>query len=177
MGRMSSAFFTALAVVTFFSVSADVVMYTVTFVPCVPNASCPQGNPSRFNATFAVNGVISPKLYVRVNDRLVFNLATNVPIHPLSICRDSPLPMFCADANSTTLLNHPITVEGDSTSANFTMPGTYFYGCNYHPGMGSTITVFPIGTDSGSASSSPADTSSIRSAMWLSKARAHMSHP
>lgn len=175
MDRMSSVFLAVLAMVTFLGVSAEVAMYTVTFVPCVPNTSCPQGNPSRFNATFAVNGIISPQLYVRVGDRLVFNLATDVPIHPLSICRDSPLPKFCADANSTTLLNEPITVAGDSTSTNFTMPGTYFYGCNYHPGMGATITVFPASTDR--ASLPLTNVQHSRASMLLSKARARLGRP
>ncbi|CAF1456840.1 unnamed protein product [Rotaria sp. Silwood1] len=162
MGHMPGLLLTVLAVVAFFSVSADVVMYTVTFVPCVLNSSCPEGNPSRFNQTFAVNGIISPKLYLRVGDKLVFNLATNVPIHPLSICRHSPLPKFCAGANGTNLLNTPITVEGDCTSFNFTTAGTYYYGCNYHPGMGATIIVFPTSTDSSSSSAhSSAGSSSI----------------
>ena len=173
MARMSSLLLIVLAVTAFYSVSADLAMYTVNFVPCVSDLSCPEGNPSKFNATFAVNGIISPKLYLTVGDKLVFNLATNVPIHPLTICKNSQFPKFCQGANGTNVLNMPITVAGDSTSTNFTTAGIYYYGCNYHPGMGAVIIVVPSGTDN--LSSSP--NSSIRSnSMPVSNARSRVEH-
>ena len=133
--------FVVLAVVSFFSVSANVVIYTVTFVPCVQGSTCPQGNPSAYNATFALNGTLSPNLTLNVGDQLVFNLATNVPIHPLTICQNSPVPQFCQGVTTSNELNTPITQAGPSTSVTFTTAGTYYYGCHNHPGMGATINV------------------------------------
>lgn len=158
MARMSSLLLVVLAVVTFFSASANVVTYTATFGPCVPSGSCPPGNPPKYNATFSLNGVLSPRLYLFVGDQLKFNLATNVPIHPLTICRNSPFPKFCADANGTDVLNVPITKAGETTVAQFFTAGNYYYGCNYHPGMGATITVFPTTRDSSSSSSDSSST-------------------
>ncbi|UJR16989.1 hypothetical protein I4U23_003887 [Adineta vaga] len=141
MTRFANLLFVALAVLSFYSVSTDIVTYTVTFGPCVQNVTCPQGNPARFNGTFILNGTISPKLVLNVGDRLTFNLATDVPIHPLTICRNSPIPKFCQGSNGTDELNIPITHAGDTTSVTFTTAGSYFYGCNFHTGMGSFINV------------------------------------
>jgi hypothetical protein len=132
----------------FFSVSANNIIYSVTFVPCVPGSTCPQGNPSFFNQTFALNGTISPNLTLNVGDRLEFDLATNVSIHPLTICQNSPVPNFCKGAANSNLLNTPITLAGTSTAVNFTTAGTYYYGCQNHPGMGATITVVQTSTGS-----------------------------
>jgi hypothetical protein len=130
-----------LFVVASFNVSTNVVMYTVTFVPCVPGSTCPQGNPTAFNSTFALNGTLSPNLTLNAGDQLVFNLATNVPIHPLTICQNSPLQNFCQGVTGSNELNIPITQAGETTSVTFTAAGTYYYGCHNHPGMGATINV------------------------------------
>ncbi|CAF1165461.1 unnamed protein product [Adineta steineri] len=151
MARLSNLLLVVLAAATIFCVSADVLSYTATFVQCVSNASCPQGNPGRFNRTFALNDIVSPNLYLMVGDQLEFKLAVNVSIHPLTICQNSPLPKFCQGSNGTDVLNVPITVAGQTTSTTFTTAGTYYYGCNYHPGMGATITVFPNSVDSSSS--------------------------
>ncbi|CAF1029108.1 unnamed protein product [Rotaria sordida] len=83
------------------------------------------------------------------------------------------LPKFCAGANGTDVLNIPITKAGDSTSANFIAAGTYYYGCNYHPGMGATIIVFPSSTGS---SSSSANSLTGSSSMLVSNARMGVGH-
>ncbi|CAF0948483.1 unnamed protein product [Adineta ricciae] len=141
MSSLSSLLVVALAIVSFYSVSTVVVTYTATFEACVQGLTCPEGNPSRFNHTFALNGTLSPNVTLQVGDVLRFDLETNVPIHPLTICRNSPIPKFCQDANGTDVLNIPITKAGDSTVAVFTRPGTFYYGCNYHPGMGAFVNV------------------------------------
>ncbi|CAF3209558.1 unnamed protein product [Rotaria socialis] len=138
---LSSFFCIIFAVASFYGVSAEIVKYTVTFDPCVQNATCPQGNPAKFNHTFALNGTLSPKLNLTVGDRLQFNLAVNVSIHPLTICQNSPIPQFCQGVNGTDELNIPITQAGETTSVTFIAVGTYYYGCNYHPGMGALINV------------------------------------
>jgi hypothetical protein len=130
-----------LAVILFFSVSANVVIYSVTFVSCVPGSTCPQGNLASFNQTFALNNTLSPNLTLNVGDTLQFNLATNVTIHPLTICQNSTVPNFCRQAANSSLLNTPITLAGTNTSFMFTTAGTYYYGCHNHPGMGATINV------------------------------------
>ena len=141
MARLSGLLSLVLAAVTFVNVSASVVIYNVTFISCSPAITCPQGNPSNFNKTFALNGTLSPNLALAVGDQLQFNLATTVPYHPLTICRNSTVPNFCMQATGSNLLNTPITQAGDNTSVTFTMAGTYYYGCMNHPGMGATIMV------------------------------------
>jgi hypothetical protein len=153
MARLLILLTIVLAVVTLFSVSADIVIYVATFVPCVPGATCPQGNPATFNKTFALNGTISLNLTLHVGDRLQFNLATTVPIHPLAICRNSPVPKFCQGVTNSDELNTPITQAGTNTSVTFTTAGTYYYGCFNHPGMGGTINVVQTATVTSSSSS------------------------
>ncbi|CAF4441410.1 unnamed protein product, partial [Adineta steineri] len=87
-----------LIVVAFSSVSANLVIYNVTFVPCVQGSTCPQGNLLSYNATFALNGTLSPNITLNVGDTLQFNLATTVPSHPLTICQNSVVPSFCQGA-------------------------------------------------------------------------------
>jgi hypothetical protein len=145
MAGLSNLIFVVLALVSFISISANVVFYTVTFVACVPNSTCPTGNPTFYNMTFALNGTLSPNLNLKVNDQLQFTLATNVPIHPLTICQNSSSPQFCQGAATSNQLNTPITTIGSNTSASFTAAGTYYYGCLNHPGMGATITVTSAG--------------------------------
>lgn len=115
-----------LAVITFYSVSASVVTYTVTF-SCVQGSTCPQGNPAAYNAAFALNGTIGLNLSLTVGDQLQFNLATNVTSHPLTICQNSHVPQFCQGAANSNLLNTPIALAGTSTSFTFTTAGTYYY--------------------------------------------------
>ena len=141
MGCLSGIFYVVLAVGWFYSVSTNVVIYTVTFDRCIQSSTCPQGNPSRFNATFALNGTLSPNMTLNVGDQLKFNLSTTVLIHPLTICRNSPLPKFCEGAHGTDELNIPITRAGQTTSVTFTTIGSYYYGCRNHPGMGALINV------------------------------------
>jgi hypothetical protein len=143
-----------LAVITFYSVSASVVTYTVTFVSCVQGSTCPQGNPTTYNSAFALNGTIGLNLTLTVGDQLVFNLATNVTSHPLTICQNSPVPQFCQGAANSNLLNTPITLAGTSTSSTFPTAGTYYYGCNIHPGMGATIMVMQANSGTSSSTSS-----------------------
>ena len=150
-----------LAVITFYSVSANVVTYTVTFVPCVQGSTCPQGNPTAYNAAFALNGIIGLNLSLNVGDQLQFNLATNVSIHPLTICQNSPVPQFCQGATNSNLLNTPITQAGTNTSFTFTTAGTYYYGCNNHPGMGATIMVIQASSDNSSSTPSTNDMSNM----------------
>jgi hypothetical protein len=146
MARLSGLLLVVLAIVTFSSVSANVVTYIATFVSCVPGSTCPQGNPSIFNGTFALNGTLSPNITLNVGDELLFILATNVSIHPLTICQNSPVPQFCQDASNSNTLNIPITLAGTNTSYTFTTAGTYYYGCHNHPGMGATINVIQTTT-------------------------------
>ncbi|CAF1471535.1 unnamed protein product [Adineta steineri] len=141
-----------LIVVAFSSVSANLVIYNVTFVPCVQGSTCPQGNLLSYNATFALNGTLSPNITLNVGDTLQFNLATTVPSHPLTICQNSVVPSFCQGAASTNLLNSPITNAGTTTSVVFSTSGTYYYGCNNHPGMGAMINVIQTVTAAVSAS-------------------------
>jgi hypothetical protein len=145
MAGLSGLVFVVLAGVSFFSVSANVVSYTVTFVACVPGSTCPTGNPTTFNMTFALNGTLSPNLSLYVGDQLQFNLATTVSIHPLTICQNSASPQFCQGVATSNELSTPITVAGATASATFTTSGTYYYGCHNHPGMGATISVTNIG--------------------------------
>jgi len=130
-----------LAVISLCSVSGKVVKYTVTFVPCAQGLTCPQKNPTTFNKTFALNGTLSPNIKLKIGDQLVFLLATTVTIHPLAICKSSPIPLFCQGATGKNLLNTPITQAGTQTSVTFKQKGIYRYGCHYHPGMGATIKV------------------------------------
>ena len=145
MARLSSLLSILLAAVTFLNVSASLVTYSVTFVSCSPGTTCPQGNPSAYNRTFALNGTLSPNLALSTGDQLQFNLASTVSSHPLSICQNSAVPSFCMQATGSNLLNTPITQSGSSTSVTFTTAGTYYYGCNNHPGMGAIITVTAAG--------------------------------
>jgi hypothetical protein len=141
MFRLLNLSCVVLAVILFFSVSANVVIYSVTFVSCVPGSTCPQGNLLKFNQTFALNGTLSPNLTLNVGDTLQFDLVTNVPIHPLTICQNSTVPNFCGQVANSSLLSTPINVAGTNTSVMFTTAGTYYYGCHNHPGMGATINV------------------------------------
>ena len=141
MVRLSTLFFSMLVVVIFCSVSSDLVLFLVTFVECVQNSTCPEGNPTRFNATFALNGTLSPNVSLNVGDQLQFNLLTNVTIHPLTICENSTVPQFCQDADNSDILNTPITEAGTNISVTFNTTGTYSYGCYNHPGMGGMIMV------------------------------------
>jgi hypothetical protein len=141
MARLVGLLSAVLFVVAVFHVSATNVVYSVTFLPCVPGMTCPMGNPSVFNQTFALNGMLSPNLTLKVGDRLEFDLVQNVSIHPLTICQNSPSPQFCRGAASNNQLNTPITLAGTNTSVTFTAAGIYYYGCYNHPGMGATINV------------------------------------
>ena len=141
MARLLRLVYVVLAFVAINSVSAGVVTYTVAFVSCVQGSTCPQGNPSFFSQAFALNGTLSRTLKLKTGDRLKFHLVTNVPSHPLTICKNSPLPQFCEGATGSDRLNTPITKANSTTSVTFTTAGTYYYGCNNHPGMGGTIRV------------------------------------
>jgi hypothetical protein len=145
MSRLSNLLFVVLAVVVFINVSANNVAYIVTFLPCIQGSTCPQGNPSNFNASFALNGTISPNLTLNVGDQLQFYLIVNVSIHPLLICQNSPVPSFCQGASNSSQLNSPITQAGTNISVTFTTAGIYYYGCFHHPGMGATINVTQTG--------------------------------
>jgi hypothetical protein len=141
MVRLSGLFSIVLAFLAFANASAKVVTYRVTFVPCKQGSTCPQGNPSFSGHAFALNNTVSPSLKLNVGDQLVFNLDTDVSFHPLTICKNSPVPHFCQGATSTDKLNTPITSSGAKTSVTFATAGTYYYGCLNHPGMGATINV------------------------------------
>jgi hypothetical protein len=130
-----------IAVAILSNVSADIVTYNVTFVPCNQGSTCPQGNPNFYNRTFALNGVISPDLYLHVGDQLVFNLQTTLTAHLLEICKNSTVPNFCKGAANSDLLSTQLTQAGTSTSVTFNTTGDYFYGCYNHQGMGATIHV------------------------------------
>ncbi|CAF3229385.1 unnamed protein product [Rotaria sp. Silwood2] len=121
-------------------------MYTITFVPCIQDSTCPQGNPIFFNKTFALNGTLSPNLILNVGDQLIFTLAANVSIHPLLICQNSFIPKFCQGANTTNELSTPITQAGTNASVTFINAGIYYYGCKNHPGMGAIISIIPTTT-------------------------------
>ncbi|CAF3735765.1 unnamed protein product [Adineta steineri] len=137
----------------FSNVSANLIIYTVTFVSCVENSTCPQGNPAAYSATFALNGTLSPNITLNVGDQLQFNLDTTVSIHPLTICQNSAIPNFCKAAATSDELNTPITNAGDTTSVVFNTSGTYYYGCHNHPGMGAMINVIQTVTTASSSSS------------------------
>ncbi|CAF1511851.1 unnamed protein product [Rotaria sp. Silwood1] len=141
MARLSNLLFILLIAVSLLYVSANVVIYTVTFVSCVQNSTCPQGNPTFFNQTFSLNGTLSPNLTLNVGDQLIFNLATNVPIHPLTICQNSSIPKFCQGSDTTNQLSTPITQAGTNAAATFMNAGIYYYGCKNHPGMGAIISI------------------------------------
>ncbi|CAF3352799.1 unnamed protein product [Rotaria socialis] len=93
------------------------------------------------NANLALNGSTSPNLNLNVHNQLIFNLTTNVSIHPLLICQNSSIPHFCQGANGANALSTPITLAGASISITFTNAGIYKYGCKNHPGMGAMINV------------------------------------
>jgi plastocyanin len=141
MARLSGLFSIILAFLAFANASAKVVTHDVTFVSCMQGSTCPQGNPSFFSKTFALNNNLSPSLKLNVGDKLVFNLATDVSFHPLTICKNSPVPRFCQGATGSDILNTPLTRSGTRTSVTFVTAGTYYYGCLNHPGMGGTINV------------------------------------
>ncbi|CAM4763658.1 unnamed protein product [Rotaria magnacalcarata] len=134
MIRLSGLFYVVLTVALFYSISANVVIYTVTFDRCIHNSTCPQGNPTKFNSTFTLN-------------------ATTVVIHPLTICKNSPVPKFCQGVRGKDELNKPITKAGETTFVTFTTIGSYYYGCLFHPGMGALINV----TSSTAVRSSPSN--------------------
>lgn len=94
MTRLSCLFSMILAFLAFASSSAKVITYRVTFVPCKQDSTCPRGNPSFSSKTFALNNTLSPSLKLNVGDQLVFNLATDVSFHLLTICKNSPVPRF-----------------------------------------------------------------------------------
>lgn len=167
MARLFGFIFVVVVVLGFASVSADVAIYSVTFVPCVPGATCPQGNLPSFNQTFALNGTLSPNLTLTVGDRLEFDLVTSVPIHPLTICQNSPLPNFCRGANTSDQLKTPITQAGTNISVTFTSAGTFYYGCFNHPGMGARIDVIQTTTTSSSTSTGGSSVSHQLSAPFL----------
>ncbi|CAF1542496.1 unnamed protein product [Rotaria magnacalcarata] len=153
MIRLPGLFYVVLAVALFYSISANVVIYTVTFDRCIHNSTCPQGNPTKFNSTFTLNGTLSPIVTLNVGDKLQFNLATTVVIHPLTICKNSPVPKFCQGVRGKDELNKPITKAGETTFVTFTTIGSYYYGCLFHPGMGALINV----TSSTAVRSSPSN--------------------
>ena len=155
MARLSGLLSVILAVVSFSSVSTNSMVYTVTFALCTPGLTCPVGNPPSFNRTFVLNGTLSPNVNLTVGDRLEFDLATNVTIHPLTICQNSVIPNFCQGASGNNVLNVPITLAGTNTSVTFNMAGTYYYGCLNHPGMGATISVTQASTGHGHKLSAP----------------------
>jgi len=146
MTRRSGLFSIILAFLVFTNASSKVVTYDVTFVSCIQGSTCPQGNPSFASKTFALNNALSPSLNLNVGDKLVFNLATDVSFHPLTICKNSPVPRFCQGATGSDKLNTPVTQSGTTTSATFATAGTYYYGCLNHPGMGATINVIQSNT-------------------------------
>lgn len=152
MARLSSLVCVVLIVVILNSISANNVIYSVTFVSCVQGTSCPQGNPSIFNQTFALNDTISPNLTLNVGDRLEFDLMVNVSIHPLTICQNSSSPYFCQGVSGNDVLSTEITVAGTNTSVTFTTAGIYYYGCHTHPGMGAIINVVQTATSTLSSS-------------------------
>ncbi|CAF0794446.1 unnamed protein product [Adineta steineri] len=156
----------ALIVVAFSNVSANLVIYTVTFVSCVENSTCPQGNLPTYSATFALNGTLSPNITLNAGDQLRFNLATTVTIHPLTICQNSAVPNFCKGAATSDELNTPITNAGDTTSVTFNTSGTYYYGCHNHPGMGAMINVIQTVTTTASTSTASV-TSSFAIGLFL----------
>lgn len=141
MARLLSLVYVVLAFVAINSVSAGVARYMVAFVRCVQGSTCPQGNPAFFSQAFALNGTLSRTLKLKTGDQLIFHLVTNVPSHPLTICKNSMLPQFCQGSTGSNRLNSPITKANSTTSVTFTTAGTYYYGCNNHPGMGGTIRV------------------------------------
>jgi len=145
MAGLSGLVVVVLAIVSFFSVSANVVSYTATFVACVPGSTCPTGNPTTYNMTYALNGNLAPNLSLHVGDQLQLTLAATVSSHPLTICQNSASPQFCQGAATSDELSAPITAAGATASVTFNSSGTYYYGCHNHPGMGATITVTNIG--------------------------------
>jgi len=159
MARLSTLLFVMLAIIVFISVSGNNVTYSVTFLACVPGSTCPQGNPSNFNATFALNGTISPNLTLNVGDRLEFDLAVNVSIHPLTICQNSTVPSFCQGVTNISQLGNSITLAGTNISVTFTTAGIYYYGCHNHPGMGATINVVQTATSTSSSVTNSSSTS------------------
>jgi len=146
MARLLRFLSVILAVTTSFSVSAHVLRYSVTFVPCTQGSTCPHGNPITLSRTFALNGTLNPNLTLNAGDRLEFDLATAVPNYPLVICQKSDLPDFCHGVANSNLLNTPITQAGTNTSATFITAGIYYYGCHTQPGMGGIINVIQITT-------------------------------
>jgi hypothetical protein len=158
MPRLLGFLSVILAVTTSFSVSAHVLRYSVTFVPCAQGSTCPHGNPITLSRTFALNGTLNPNLTLNAGDRLEFDLATAVPNYPLVICQKSTLPDFCHGVANSNLLNTPITQAGTNTSATFTTAGTYYYGCHTQPGMGGIINVVQITTTATTTTAKPITT-------------------
>jgi hypothetical protein len=158
MARLLGFLSVILAVTTSFNVSANVLKYSVTFVPCSQGSTCPHGNPITLSRTFALNGTLNPNLTLNAGDRLEFVLATTVPNYPLVICQKSAIPDFCHGVPNSNLLNTQITQAGTNTSFTFTTAGTYYYGCHNQPGMGGIITVVQITTIATTTTAKPITT-------------------
>jgi hypothetical protein len=141
MAHLSSLSPVVLAAVAFSSVSANVISNNVTFISRVEGSTCPPGNPSAFSEAFALNGAIGENVTLNVGDELVFTLQTNTVIHPLTMCQNSSVPLFCQNCPTCDELTTASTIAGTTVSHTFTAAGTYYYGCHNHQEMGCLITV------------------------------------
>lgn len=143
--RMAHLLRVLLAAVVLQCAWADQHMYTVTWIPCSPTSTCPQGNPIAFNQTFALNGTVQHTLILKVNDEVTFKMDSDVPSHPFVVCQRSATPNFCFGVGYTDQMKPPMTMKGNVTTVKFTNGGSYFYGSLNEPGMGGAISVFPAG--------------------------------
>ena len=121
---------TLLGFLVFSSDSITVKSFNVRLVSCVQGSTCPPGNPSFISMAFSLNGTIGRNVSLTVGSRLVLYLRTDVSFHPLTICKNSPFPLFCQGASSSNLLRTPITKAGQQLAYRFNTTGTYFYGCH-----------------------------------------------
>ncbi|CAF0995234.1 unnamed protein product [Adineta ricciae] len=151
MARLLQLSFFLLVLTRFFHVLTSNVIYSVTFVPCNPSSTCPQGNPPAIGHTFALNGTLNQNLTASINEQLRFVLDTNAPDDPFTVCQRSSEPNFCSGTTQSDQFSLPITLTGNTISVTFRTPGIYYYGSSKHPGMGGRITIY-TSNDSKSAS-------------------------
>jgi len=117
--------------------------YDLHVAPCGVFGPCPPHNGISFS--FWVNGtniaipMSAPSISIAVGDTVQLNIPQGSH-HPLTLCINSDV--FCTNTGGTlNALGGPITTAGDHIMYTFMAPGTAYYGCNVHMGMGGTITI------------------------------------
>jgi plastocyanin len=136
------------------SYAAAVTTYTswgTTVASCIGQPGCPANNvwytftsSTDFPGAPTAVTLGKPVLNLSVGDRITFTKTSdNNSAHPLVICSNGGANT-CAGAgiNNLTL---PIILTGQTFTWTAPAPGTYWYGCTVHPGMGAAINVVATG--------------------------------